>query len=602
MSLFDKNIQKLQEQYPALATKVRLHEPKESFPLEKTMDLLSGIQGQIKSRMCIFLGLGDGQALARLQKSIDAPHFVFMVIEKSLGKFISILHHQDLTACFDDPRISWFVGEELASLDDMFWDYFSTEARMMASGAILKLTTYLLSQDSDDASYYEAAMDTYLKSSNHRMFTMAAPAEDQYVGLINLLNNKNILPHIDDFDNLKDAFAGRAGIVVAAGPSLNQSLELLKKSQDKFIIFSCDATLKILLDHGITPHFVACLERVPETQDFFKNLPELPNTWLVGHPLVFPQTLEKYPGPKLFLHRNATLIDWFLPQVTTHMLGLSAAHMAYYGLSVMGCDPIILLGQDLAFDPYSDRSHASGVAEVAAFHNEALYKKIKDKKETSEEYLVEGNNGKMLYTDPDYKDFIRFYSMMIEKSGKKCVNAIPLQYGARIKGAERRDPEDVFKNLGTSDDRETRNTILQKIEERRCPRPDKDSIEKIRTTSLVFLREKFIPFISVLLHNMSQFRHLYEGSIRYHEDKFHRLMEDIQKQEHQFVLQNKEYYALISPFLSYHKIRTSLKIAQVLNEKRAFEKEWPDVLFALTDYYKESIFWMNRVMHLLMVS
>ena len=45
-------------------------------------------------------------------------------------------------------------------------------------------------------------------------------------------------------------------LIVGAGPSLEQNIEVIKKNIDNFFVVSSDTSLKILLTHKITPDLV----------------------------------------------------------------------------------------------------------------------------------------------------------------------------------------------------------------------------------------------------------------------------------------------------------------------------------------------------------
>ena len=115
-----------------------------------------------------------------------------------------------------------------------------------------------------------------------------------------------------------------------------------------------------LLDY-LVPDFVMANDPDRSTlRAFGPGAPE-PDLWLVYDPCVPADIVESFAGHRLAAESGAALSQWLARNHLAHgSLGtvLSVAHAAYQFARHLGCTPIILTGQDLAFD--RTRMHCSG--------------------------------------------------------------------------------------------------------------------------------------------------------------------------------------------------------------------------------------------------
>jgi hypothetical protein len=164
--------------------------------------------------------------------------------------------------------------------------------------------------------------------------------------------------------DLKGAAAGHAAIVVAAGPSLRRNIGLLRDARvrSRAVIIAAQTVLKPLLDLGIKPHFVTALDYHEISGRFYEGLTarDLEGVTLVAEAKANPAILSAYPGVIRCVGDEA--LDKMLGglNTTSHGAikpGATVAHLSCYLARHLGCDPVILIGQDLGFTDgqyYSD--------------------------------------------------------------------------------------------------------------------------------------------------------------------------------------------------------------------------------------------------------
>lgn len=171
-------------------------------------------------------------------------------------------------------------------------------------------------------------------------------------------SKKFLLPMLTDY---KDAFKGKPALIVSAGPSLHKNIELIKKYQDNAIIFSVGTALGTLYNNGITPDFVNVIER--NNTKVLYDFPFSKDISFICETFTESSYLDVDFKQKL-LTASVETDDarWFLEKAGRELVHFetkgTVAYHALYSAYYLGCNPLILVGQDLA---YTDgRCYAKG--------------------------------------------------------------------------------------------------------------------------------------------------------------------------------------------------------------------------------------------------
>ncbi|OIQ12534.1 motility associated factor glycosyltransferase family protein [Neomoorella thermoacetica] len=225
--------------------------------------------------------------------------------------------------------------------------------------------------------------------------------------------------------NLFGKFEGRPGIIVSAGPSLNKNKHLLKQARGKAVVICVGTALRALLKEDIIPDLVITLDGAEANYRHFEGLRtgEIP---LVFVPTAHYKILEEHKGLKFVVGGGNPLIDWTCQFIETKGLlnfGGSVAHAAFDLALRMGCNPVILVGQDLAYT--GGESHARGTVYEG--------KKIS---EDGGKFYVEDVFGGRVLTDHVLNDFRDWFEKAIAlwARGRLVIDAT--EGGARIAGTE----------------------------------------------------------------------------------------------------------------------------------------------------------------------
>ena len=228
------------------------------------------------------------------------------------------------------------------------------------------------------------------------------------------LGDDTIVKHSFTKDAIKRPF-----VIVGAGPSLDENIEVLKKYQDRAIILCCERAIGTLKAHNIKPDYLLTVENVlgmwfhfkPHC-DFLKDVP-LISPFLVSHVVA-----RNYPGDKVFVKIDK-IDNWMDPlaDLTAVEVGNCVGQFGFNVAAALNPSKIILIGSDLAYKGGS--SHTSHTNQQSALTNGITVKGFYDDEvETSRTFLY----------------YIEGFQSMINKCPAPVINAT--EGGAFIKGAK----------------------------------------------------------------------------------------------------------------------------------------------------------------------
>lgn len=266
--------------------------------------------------------------------------------------------------------------------------------------------------------------------------------EDMFEGFRN--NYLNIREYLygNKISEIKDKFKGYPAIIVASGPSLEKNIHYLPEADGKALIIACDASADACMRQGVKPDAVASIERVYATyRNYYKDHEFDRDMVLVGPSVLWPDIFKEYPGKKIILSRlnegaDRIIMDNY-EQVEHINIGVSSAHVAFQTAVEAGCNPIVLIGQDLAFTDnkiHSDITHTK-------------FEGINNDRKFDGAY-VEDVNGGMVKTNSTYNWFRNWFEMQcIILKDRRIIDAT--EGGAKIKGTELMTLEEVIKQFCT---------------------------------------------------------------------------------------------------------------------------------------------------------
>lgn len=283
-------------------------------------------------------------------------------------------------------------------------------------------------------------VDTYGKNFldfvRHIYMQMGNSSDDTLRGIEAIFNNIGYVTEALSTDVLRHACVNMPAVIVSAGPSLSKNFRLLKDIKGKALIICVDTVLKKLLDEGIVPDMVTTLERGHEIYDlYFKEVTVPDEVMFAGAAVSDGDIFKKMEGRSILLVRKKSDAEkWVheaVPEVLALALGTSVAHMSFSLAIYLQCNPIILIGQDLAFGCQGE-THASNTAYVdESSQNRKLGLERRD---MYEKVMVKGNYSEYVETDAVLHSFLKWFEAEIAGFTGKVINST--EGGAYIAGTE----------------------------------------------------------------------------------------------------------------------------------------------------------------------
>lgn len=355
--------------------------------------------GEIHKYAPVFLlGIGSGIYLKRLLRELDQTVNV-IVYEPSVTIFLRALEEADLSEEIESRPIAFVVeglnGSEfepvvnqLVSLETV--EFLKQEIHPNYQELFPEKTVEALRVIEKRASGLFVNVRTGANFASH-----LAKNQMQNMRFVcdgyNTKNLSDVIPH------------DGPAILVAAGPSLDNNIQDLKKAKNRAFILAVDTAVKPLIHAGIMPDAFI-------TIDAKKMLSLVEVDAIRDTPVIAPITanydiIKRQRGKKIFYYDGYMLAMFAymaagkaLPEVST---GGSVACSGFSLLYKMGFDTIILVGQDLAYT--NNKSHADGT-----------FQKVMPTENTDGMIRVKGNYEDELPTLTNLKLYLDWFNMYIK--------------------------------------------------------------------------------------------------------------------------------------------------------------------------------------------
>lgn len=381
-------------------------------------------------RILVFYGLGLGYHLEEFLANPNIHTAHILVIEKEPAVLAEALKRHDYSWLIGSRRLTFFAGEQEAKLRSQLIDYFLEDGRYYFGNCIEHLILENCVTLFSD--YYVSISKAVKETLDNVVLGIGNSYDDAYIGIENVIDNTRAIAEAPYISALEDAFVGKPGVVIASGPSLSHSIDILRQIQDKAVLIACDSALKHLLESGIKPAMVATIERVDLVKQFFTLSHDLSDVYTLAIPVLLKDVMDVLPPKRFMAFQSNNSFNWLPYDYKQYFMGPSCATLALNTLRLAGCNPIYLFGQDLAYDPTSGTTHASGIT----YH---LNLKLEDENK-GKVRTIEGNSGQPIPTTHVWAFMKRVLEYMLSKGDQTVYNNMPEAMGAKIHGTTRLDP------------------------------------------------------------------------------------------------------------------------------------------------------------------
>lgn len=303
----------------------------------------------------VLLGFGLGYTLDALLELVSRDGAHCFVIESDLGILKAAFQARDLGAAFSLPHLHFAwppSGAELARQWSAFFD------PVYAQGNVFIPHPPSLTVNPE---LFKAAAQT-IQSQIFQTFTdINTLVNKAQVFLDNFVQNFSRAAASPGVRAFEQKFAGMPAIIVSAGPSLDRNLHELRGCEERVLILSTDTAIKPLCAMNVSPHFVLTGDPGYENYLHLKGSAG-GSSLLVAEATAYPLSFQEFAGKTITCsYQNSSLgaLSLLLGEKGTIRAWGSVATMALDFALILGCSPVIFIGQDLA---YSDgRTYCSGL-------------------------------------------------------------------------------------------------------------------------------------------------------------------------------------------------------------------------------------------------
>ncbi|MFZ3132815.1 MAG: 6-hydroxymethylpterin diphosphokinase MptE-like protein, partial [Desulfosporosinus sp.] len=310
-----------------------------------------------KLTLMLIMGMGLGYEVMEIWQKKDTVTKL-LIIENDLELLKAAFTINDLSGLLADENVYLIAGNE-SNIRTALQEYLPNLVQYIGNldiyqHPVLK-TVYWDEYKTLRKLFADLAFNCYTLGGNDALDTLH--------GLVNDINNFSYMLDTFDLAKLRPYYAGLPAYCVASGSSLYKNMHLLKTVKDRALILCAESTLSVLLKNGIMPDVVSVLERgIEHYEKHFKNKDFGNEVVLIGQSVIEKEIFQDYSGEKIIcLKENTALERWFKDMVQDIICfdsGISSSNMNVAIAEVLGCSPIIFVGQDLAYsEEGSTHSH-----------------------------------------------------------------------------------------------------------------------------------------------------------------------------------------------------------------------------------------------------
>lgn len=395
-----------------------LNNPREAIK----KNLRETIKGEMNSNdIIITFGLGLGYLLDEVFNSYSSRIYVY---EPDLNLLHFVLSNVDISEHLSSGRV--YLTNDLDELMSKLAEGFITKDKV----EIVYLQNYAIARNKELLMLTQKVFDT----CKSKMVDINTITKFSKRWLQNTISNIAYANHSQVFlaSELENKFVAQTALIVAAGPSLNDNIAKIQANRGKFVIFAVNKVVEHLINNGIIPDFVVCLDATNMEKTLGNVALRLTDTNCIMD-VRADKALCSKPFKKVFYSFSDT--DFFIKKISKYNenikfyeCGGSASTFALTLAVKMGFSKIVFAGLDLAFKDNLIYSYGETMNRVS--QEEIIVDKTK-------KHLVQVKsvNGGMVYTREDYQAFIHHFEELIKNLNYSEIYNLS-SFGAYIKGVK----------------------------------------------------------------------------------------------------------------------------------------------------------------------
>lgn len=383
-------------------------------------DLIDNIDDLKFDSLIILFGLDSGSYINRLEKELCSENKVIifepnkeifnLYKNKKLSKKIAIV-------LFDEDAmkdiLSILINEN--NFDNLYVHAFGEYKNIYNDEYSLLMKTI-------DSIYYNISGNIFLAYRCKESF------------MKNLICNLSAIENSTPLAFYNNYNINIPAIIISAGPSLDKNIKDMIKNKDKlknFFIIAGNRTFSTLIENGIKPDVVVAIDPSDDIYEMMESNMDQ-DVPLVFYEYTNNKVVKNYKGEKIY---TSNLLAQTMEEMKNYsglLQGGSVAHSCISFATLIGCNPIVLVGQDLA---YTNNKH----------HADSTTFQFDEKFGYAADILVDDIFGKKVMTNLTLNIFRECMEYQISEYNEKMnINFINSSYGANIKGAPHKELEEVL--------------------------------------------------------------------------------------------------------------------------------------------------------------
>lgn len=507
----------------------------------------------------IFFGTLLGRHIPKISQKVDAK--IYLVCERNLEIFRLSLFTVDYTILAKNSGVVFSIMSELKEQRNKI-NLFLTHN--LYDNFLIKFSNTTFNTKEYIELFLQEVLSLQPTTYNYnRILYIFINRVTQYINKYKVLQLNESKKNFDFFEDKKVLF-------IAAGPSLDEHIQWIKKNQNKFFIVSIGAVFEKLLDYGIKVDMVSTLDEkyeVVATNQFTqKAVDKLKDTIILASVITHSTILERFDRNNLFLyelftpfhHKNIALSGFSVGEITVELL------------LYLNVKELYLVGLDLALNQDTGQTHSQGSTSSTDTYNvgdffEKSFEESKKDFSFRESFVeVKGNMKEKVYTTGVFSVSIQYLNRTLEKKSKD-INIYNLsKNGAYFENTIFCEKEQI--NIQKFDNQIYNiDDFTLKLDSCSFKNLSKKSYEKVKN-ELDFINE-------ILEKELKEFEKIEDKSFEEFFNRAKDLKGLFQQNENRtnlmdFILEN--YYQIIIQYLSYYfndkKLKQEDKKLKVLNK------------------------------------
>lgn len=317
-------------------------------PLREAETIVNALEDIDENTNIIFYGTGLGYHIQSiLEKFKNINYYIYEPIPELLYSFLSNVNLKKLQPNRLMGINTNFTGDQLEKFVD----------RNRKKIKVVELPSHVQHFPEE----FKEFNQSLIKLVKGKRNSIATNYSFQKRWVVNSIKNFNeVMKTQNILIEKRNAFKGKAAILVAAGPSLNDEIDNLREIQENGLayIFSVGSSINTLIHHGIYPDAVCTYDpTIHNNQKVFKLIKEegIKNIPLIFGSSVGYEVIRDYPGEKYHMITSQdTVASYFLKDKLSKSIPIvqdapSIAVVTLQMLSIIGFSSVFLVGQNLGY-------------------------------------------------------------------------------------------------------------------------------------------------------------------------------------------------------------------------------------------------------------